>query len=99
VDVLNKETNKSHSFQTDLPGVEEVNHVDVLKAQVVKENLYVIVKLNYLLADQYVDEIKVYTMDISSGQIVGDQTLFDPSEQSNKDRWSHLSFLNHHSEI
>ncbi|WP_042142278.1 hypothetical protein [Paucisalibacillus sp. EB02] len=99
VDVLNKETNTSHSFQTNLPGVKEIQHADILEVHMDQEDLKVIVNLNYYLNDQYVDEIKVYTLSISAEGVVGDQTLFDPQEQSNKDKWSHLMFLNDHSEL
>jgi hypothetical protein len=94
VDVLNKESNTSTSFQTTLPGMDEIHHVDVLEVRMDKKELKVIVNVNYYLSNQYVNDIKVYTMDISSEKIVGDQTLFDPHEQSDKDKWSHLNFLN-----
>lgn len=100
VDVLNKETNKSNSFEIKIPGQGLYYDIVVSDVQLVNGELKVLTESNhYGNAGRYVRELMVYTIDISSHKISADDTLLVSESVEDANNWEDIMFLNDSEDI
>lgn len=100
VDVLNKETNKSNSFEIKIPGQGHYYDIVVSDVQLVNGELKVLTESNhYGNNGRYVRELMVYTIDISSHKISADDTLLVSESIEDANNWEDIMFLNDSEDI
>ncbi|MEN2465869.1 hypothetical protein [Ornithinibacillus sp. JPR2-1] len=100
VDVLNKETNKSNSFEIKIPGQGLYYDIVVSDVQLVNGELKVLTESNhYGNAGRYVRELMVYTIDISSHKISADDPLLVSESVEDANNWEDIMFLNDSEDI
>ncbi|WP_047983049.1 hypothetical protein [Ornithinibacillus californiensis] len=101
VDVLNKTTNKSNAFKIKVPGQADYSDVQVMDVQLVNGELKVVTDIGYYHNEQHVYELMVYTIDLSTNKITGDDTLLavENNEEGDWDGWTDISLLNDYRDI
>jgi hypothetical protein len=102
VDVLNKTTNKSNAFKIKVPRQVDYSDVQVMDVQLVNGELKVVTDIGYYTSnEQHAYELVVYTIDITSNKITGDDTLLgvENYEGDDKKGWADINLINDYSNI
>lgn len=99
VDVLTKKTEKSNDFTIKIPGQSEMDYTQVIDVQMVNGELKVLTESSFFGSNgRHINELMVYTIDLSKQKISGDDTLSVKGDLTS-DTWTSFIFLNDRSDV
>jgi uncharacterized protein YrzB (UPF0473 family) len=96
ISVLDKDDGNTTSYNINVPDSSVVDHIIVEDVQVVDNELKIITQNMTNKKDKYYNEKHIYTLDISTGTISNNETIFSiPDQQGNTHIYADLIKTNH----